>query len=129
MIGVPVEISSLIPQATRSIQVIHCRKSDCDNYGVSALTKRVKLGPSADRDSHYSVQSTNKGRVPCIKCKCCCEKPPIKSNTRIAKVPTGFGNITAVFSMLHNTEFAFYFFLITGHRVAPPKGLVQHELS
>ena len=77
MSRVPVEISSPIPQATRSIQVNHCRMPDCDNYGVPAITRRVKTGPSADRDPHYSVQSTNKGRVPCIKCKCCGENPPL----------------------------------------------------
>ena len=36
---------------------------------------------------------------------------------------------TDVQEVLQNTEFAFYFFFIRGHRVAPPKGLVQHELS
>ena len=85
MSRIPVEIPSPIPHAARSIQVNHCRMPDCGNYGVPASTKRVKSGPSADRDPHYTVQSTNKGRVPCLKCKCCGEKPPIKSNLGIAE--------------------------------------------
>ena len=82
---VPVDIPSPIPDSTRLIQVNHCRMPDCGNYGVPAITKRVKSGPSAGRDPHYSVQSTNKGRVPCLKCKCCGEKPPVKSNQGIAE--------------------------------------------
>ena len=82
---VPVETPNPLSSVTRSIQVNHCRMPDCDNYGVLATTKRVRSGPSAGRDPHYVVQSTNKGRVPCLKCKCCGEKPPIKSNQGIAE--------------------------------------------
>ena len=85
MSRIPVEIPSPISQAARSIQVNHCRMPDCDNYGIPAVTKRVKSGPSAGRDPHYNVQSTSKGRVPGLKCKRCGEKPPIKSNRGIAE--------------------------------------------
>ena len=85
MSRIPVKIPSPLGRSTRSIQVNHCRMPDCGNYGVPAITRRVKSGPSPGRDPHYTVQSTNKGRVPCIKCKCCGEKPPIKSNQGIAK--------------------------------------------
>ena len=79
MIRIPVEIPSPIPQAAISIQVNHCRMPNCDNYGIPAFTKRVRSGPSSDRDPHYRVHSTNKGRVPSLKYKCCGEEPPIKS--------------------------------------------------
>ena len=58
---------------------------DCDNYGVAARTTPVKPGPSTDNDPHYKVASTNKGRVSALVCKCCGEKPPIKSNQGIAE--------------------------------------------
>ena len=67
------------------IQINHCRMPDCDNYGIPARTTPVKTGPSADRDLHYKVASTNKGRVSALVCKCCGEKPPIKSNQGIAE--------------------------------------------
>ena len=68
-----------------AIQINHCRMPDCDNYGVPARTTPVKTGPSPDRDMHYKIASTNKGRVSSLVCKCCGEKPPIKSNHGIAE--------------------------------------------
>ena len=85
MSRIPVDIPVPLDRSTRSIQVNHCRMPDCDNYGVPAITRRVGSGTSLGRDPRYTVQSTNKGRVPCIKCKCCGEKPPIKSNQGIAE--------------------------------------------
>ena len=58
---------------------------DCDNYGIPARTTPGKPGPSPDRDLHYMIASTNKGRVAALVCKCCGEKPPIKSNQRIGE--------------------------------------------
>ena len=85
MSRIPIEISSPLRHASRPIQVNHCRMPDCGNYGVPARIEPGRPGPSADRDPHYTVESTNKGRVPCLKCKCCGEKPPIKSNQGIAE--------------------------------------------
>ena len=70
---------------TADIQVNHCRMPDCDNYGIPARTTPVKTGPSPDRDQHYKVATTNKGRVSALVCKCCNEKPPIKSNQGIVE--------------------------------------------
>ena len=82
---VPVDVSHPITDTVGRIQVNHCRMPDCDNYGVAARTTPVKPGPSTDNDPHYKVASTNKGRVSALVCKCCGEKPPIKSNQGIAE--------------------------------------------
>ena len=82
---VPVDVSHPITDTAGRIQVNHCRMPDCDNYGVAARTTPVKPGPSTDNDPHYKVASTNKGRVSALVCKCCGEKPPIKSNQGIAE--------------------------------------------
>ena len=58
---------------------------DCDNYSVPARTDKVKTGPSPDRDLHYKVATTSKGRVSALVCKCYGEKPPIKSNQGVAE--------------------------------------------
>ena len=68
-----------------NIQINHCRMPDCDNYGIPARAIPVKRGPSADGDLDYKVATTNKGRVSALVCKCCGEKPPIKSNQGIAE--------------------------------------------
>ncbi len=82
---VPVDVSNPLTDTAGRIQVNHCRMPDCDNYGVAARTTPVKPGPSTDNDPHYKVASTNKGRVSALVCKCCGEKPPIKSNQGIAE--------------------------------------------
>ena len=82
---VPVDVSNPLTDTAGIIQVNHCRMPDCDNYGVEARTTPVKPGPSRDNDPHYKVASTNKGRVSALVCKCCGEKPPIKSNQGIAE--------------------------------------------
>ena len=82
---VPLAEVSPVPDSGATIQVNHCRMPDCDNYGVPARTTPVKTGPSADRDPHYKVATTNKGRVSALVCKCCGEKPPIKSNQGIVE--------------------------------------------
>ncbi len=82
---VPVDVSNPLTDTAGRIQVNHCRMPDCDNYGVAARTTPVKPGPSTDNDPHYKVASTNKGRVSALVCKCCGEKPPIKSNQGVAE--------------------------------------------
>ena len=74
-----------LPGGGRPLQVNHCRRPDCANFGVPARTKQGKTGPSADRDMNYKVHSTNKGRVPSLKCKACGDNPPMKSNRGIAE--------------------------------------------
>ena len=81
MTRVPVTTPLSLPHATRDIQVNHCRMPDCDNYGVPPRIEKGKPGPSVERDPHYNIVSTNKGRVPSLKCKCCGEKPPIKGTS------------------------------------------------
>ena len=82
---VPVSVEIPIVGRKSEIQVNHCRMPDCDNYGIPAITTRIKPGPSPGRDMHYKVATTNKGRVSALVCKCCGEKPPIKSNLGIAE--------------------------------------------
>ena len=81
---IPVPATAHLVGKKRNIQVNHCRMPACKNYGIRARTEHSKPGPSAARDPHYVVQSTNKGKVPCLRCKACREKPPIKSNAGIA---------------------------------------------
>ena len=66
------------------LQVNFCKNPQCDNFGTPAREEPVKRGPSPDRDLHYKVTNTAKGRVPALLCKSCKEKIPIKSNTGIA---------------------------------------------
>ena len=82
---VPLGVANPLAGSGSKIQVNFCRMPDCDNYGVPARTTPVKTGPSPDRDLLYKVSSTNKGRVSALLCKCCGEKPPIKSNQGIAE--------------------------------------------
>ena len=74
-----------LPGGRLTVQVNHCRRPDCANFGVPARTEPGKTGPSADRDMNYKVHSTNKGTVPSLKCKACGENPPMKSNLGIAE--------------------------------------------
>ena len=60
---VPLAEVNPVPDSGADIQVNHCRMLDCDNFGVPARTTPVKTGPSEDRDPHYKVATTNKGRV------------------------------------------------------------------
>ena len=66
------------------IQVNFCKNPQCDNFGITAKEEPIKPGPNPDRDFHYKVTNTAKGRVPAILCKSCKEKIPIKSNTGIS---------------------------------------------
>ena len=81
---VPVSAANPLNPAA-DIQINHCRMPDCDNFGVPAKTTPVKTGRSSDRDLHYTLSNTSKGRVAALKCKCCGEKPPLKSNQGIAE--------------------------------------------
>ena len=68
-----------------TIQVNHCRKPSCENYGAPPRTMPGKTGPNPNRDPHYKLHSTNQGLVPALLCKACGENPPIKSNRCIAE--------------------------------------------
>ena len=68
----------------KTIQVNHCRNPACANYGVRPRTMPGRTGPSAERDPHYRLHSTNRGLVPALLCKSCGEIPPVKSNDGIA---------------------------------------------
>ena len=82
---VPLPAIINLPGEMRAIQVNHCKMPDCVNFGVPARTKHGKPGPSADRDPHYKVHSTNQGQIPSIRCKACKDNPPIKSNDSIVQ--------------------------------------------
>ena len=86
-VRVPLAEPNPMVESDTVIQVNHCRMPDCDNIGVPAKTTPVKTGRSSDRDRdlHYTLSNTGKGRVAALKCKCCGEKPPLKSNQGIAE--------------------------------------------
>lgn len=73
------------------LQVNLCKNPQCENFGIPAKVEPIKPGTHPDRDFHYKVTNTSKGRVPAILCKSCKEKIPIKSNTGIS---AEFGRIT-----------------------------------
>ena len=81
---VPLPASADLFGLDRSIQVNHCRMPECENYGIPARHQHGKRGPSPDRDMHYKVHSTKKGKVPSVRCKSCKDNPPVKSNASIA---------------------------------------------
>ena len=81
---VPLPADIVLPGLQRTIQVNHCRMPACANFGVPARTERGRPGPSADRDEHYKLHSTAKGRIPAVRCKVCLDNPPVKSNAAIA---------------------------------------------
>lgn len=82
---VPRHASADLVNQTKTIQVNHCRNPGCGNYGAPPRTMPGKTGPSANRDPHYRLHSTNDGLVPALLCKSCNEKPPMKNNVGIAE--------------------------------------------
>ena len=82
---VPLPATADIVGTERVIQVNHCRAPNCENYGIPARHQHGKTGPSADRDMHYKVHSTKRGKVPSIRCKACTDNPPVKSNESIVR--------------------------------------------
>ena len=73
---VPVAVENPLSESGNAIQVNFCRMPDCGNYGIPARMTPVNPGPSPDRDMHYKVATTKKGRVSALVCKCCGEKRP-----------------------------------------------------
>lgn len=67
-----------------SLQINFCKNPQCENFGIPAREEPGKPGPSPDRDLHYKVTNTAKGRTPALLCKSCKEKIPIKSNAGIS---------------------------------------------
>ncbi|MCU7805603.1 MAG: hypothetical protein KZQ96_20645 [Candidatus Thiodiazotropha sp. (ex Lucinoma borealis)] len=84
---------------TQPLQVNFCKNPRCDNFGITAKEEPIKPGPNPNRDIHYKVTNTAKGRIPAILCKSCKEKIPIKSN---AGISAEFERITR--SILTTTE-------------------------
>lgn len=82
---VPLPATITLPSSERTIQVNHCKMPTCSNFGVPARWQPGKTGPSPDRDMHYKVHSTSKGKIPSIRCKGCLDNPPIKSNSSIVR--------------------------------------------
>ncbi len=70
---------------TVPLQVNFCKNPQCENFGIPAKEQLIKPGPNPDRDFHYVVTNTAKGRIPAILCKSCKEKIPIKSNKGISE--------------------------------------------
>lgn len=80
----PTSLLKLGANQAQPIQVNFCKNPQCENFGIAAKEEPIKPGPNPDRDSHYKVTSTAKGRIPAILCKSCKERIPIKSNTGIS---------------------------------------------
>lgn len=68
-----------IPPAHGGIQYNACKNPKCGQFGVPApeTAKKAVTGP-------YALSSGGKG-YPLLKCNCCGEKPPVKSNKGIAE--------------------------------------------
>ena len=81
---VPLHAVADLVNQQKTIQVNHCRNPACGNYGTRPRTIPGRTGPSAERDPHYRLHSTHRGRVPALLCKSCGEIPPIKSNAGVA---------------------------------------------
>ena len=82
---VPIPATTNLFGVERTIQVNHCRVTGCANFAVPARHQKSKPGPSDDRDMAYKIHSTNKGRIPSLRCKECLDNPPLKSNESIVK--------------------------------------------
>lgn len=69
--------SPRIPAPHNSLQYNFCKNPKCSNYGVEppATAKKAVLGP-------YALAASGKG-IPVLKCNCCGETPPLKSNAGI----------------------------------------------
>jgi len=80
----PTSLLKLGATQAQPIQVNFCKNPQCENFGTPAKEEPSKPGPSPDRDFHYKVTNTAKGRIPAILCKACKEKIPIKSNSGIS---------------------------------------------
>ncbi len=104
---IPMPVTALIAGTRYRLQVNHCRMPDCENFGIPARHHHGKPGPSSDRDPHYRVQTTKKGKVPSIRCKSCSDNPPLKSNqgisAEIERLTTvdGLRNLTETRSCSH----------------------------
>jgi hypothetical protein len=95
----PTSLLRLGATQAQPLQVNFCKNPQCDNFGVTAKEEPIKPGPNPNRDFHYKVTNTAKGRVPALLCKSCKEKIPIKSN---AGISAEFERITH--SILTTTE-------------------------
>jgi len=73
-------IKPRIPSEVSGVQVNFCKNPLCTNYGLAASSLPQK-GKNVVRDS-YSVVAAGKG-FPVLKCHCCGEYPPLKSNLGI----------------------------------------------
>lgn len=80
----PTTLLKLGANQAQPLQVNFCKNPQCENFGITAKEEPTKPGPSPDRDFHYKVTNTAKGRIPAILCKACKEKIPIKSNAGIS---------------------------------------------
>ena len=67
----------------RTVQVNHCKTPGCNNFGAPARHEPQRLGPSADRDMAYKVDSGS--TAPSVRCKACGDNPPMKSNDGVAE--------------------------------------------
>lgn len=68
-----------IPVPIQNLQYNFCKNPTCTNYGVEPIPKTKQGTPNL-----YTLVSGGKG-FPLLKCSCCGEMPPLKSNTGITE--------------------------------------------
>jgi len=66
-----------IPLASNGLQYNFCKNPSCDNFGIEAEQDSVRGVPG-----RYSIVGGGQG-LPLLKCSCCGENPPMKSNQGI----------------------------------------------
>jgi transposase-like protein len=74
-----------IPEAVADIQVNFCKNPTCLNFGRPASTKPQPRGPGAKERGRdpYVISTRHQGSVVFLRCQCCGETPPLKSNLGI----------------------------------------------
>lgn len=68
-----------IPLEVNGLQYNHCKNPACTNYGKVA-SQESKYG-----NNSYTIAAGGKGHIPLLKCSCCGEMPPMKSNQGIVE--------------------------------------------
>lgn len=76
-----------VPEIFEGIQVNHCRRPTCRNFGVDPVNgPRRRGGSKRTADPNYrlvDVKIEKSLRVPGLKCRLCGDNPPLKSNRGI----------------------------------------------
>lgn len=73
------KVTPRIPEEVNGLQYNHCKNPRCKNYGLPASQQKIY------GNNTYTVAAGGKGHIPLLKCSCCGEMPPMKSNQGIVE--------------------------------------------